>query len=91
MSSSSYRNEKPMYFLHLHIAGQKNCMWYSETATKFGLHPDVLFAHACDKEDGELNVGKLQIIGIPVIEAILVPCNSRDILTPEMQRVLKLA
>jgi hypothetical protein len=66
-------------------------MWYSETSTQFGMHPDVLFAHACDKEDGELNVGKLQIIGVPVIEAILVPCNSRDILTPEMQRVLKLA
>ena len=91
MSLSSYRNEKPMYFLHLHIAGQTNCMWYSETSTKFGLHPDVLFAHACDKEDGELNVGKLQIIGIPIVEAILVPCDSREILTADMQRVLNIA
>ena len=91
MSLSSYRNEKPMYFLHLHIAGQTNRMWYIETDTKFGLHPDVLFAHACDKEDGELNVGKLQIVGVPVIEAILVPCNSRDILTTDMQRVLNIA
>lgn len=62
MSSSSYRNEKPMYFLHLHIAGQTNCMWYSETDTKFGLHPDVLFAHACDKEDGELPHGRLVVM-----------------------------
>lgn len=80
-----------MYFLHLHIAGQPKCVWYSETKDKFGMHPDVLFAHACTKEDGELNVGKLQIIGVPVQEAIMVPCNSLDILTPDMQRVLNIA
>lgn len=91
MSLSSCRNEKPMYFLHLHIAGQKSCMWYSETKDKFGLHPDVLFAHACDKEDAELNIGKLQIIGVPVQEVILIPCNSAELLTLDMQRVLNIA
>lgn len=91
MSSSSYRKEKPTYFLHLHVAGQAKCMWYSETKDKFGMHPDVLFAHACEKEDAELNIGKLQIIGVPVVEAILVPCDSKDILTEAMQRVLNLA
>lgn len=66
-------------------------MWYSETKDKFGMHPDVLFAHACTKEDAELNVGKFQVIGVPVVEAIMVPCISRNILTPDLQRMLNIA
>jgi hypothetical protein len=92
MSSSSYHNTKgAMYFVHLHIVGQAKCMWYSETKDKFGVHPDVLFAHACNREDANQVVFKLGFVGVAVQEAILIPCDSSNILTTDMQRVLNLA
>lgn len=104
MSSSSYRSDTPTYFLHIHVQGLQTCMWYCESVekfvprtgarfehTKFGVHTDILFAHACDAEAGHVNVQKLIGAGVPVTEATLIPCDSVEILTPEMRRVLNLA
>lgn len=80
-----------MFFIHLHLRGHKDCVWYSEDGEKFGLFPNALGAVACDRSDAELNIQKLIVIGVPVVEAILIPCVSTELLTPEMRKVLNLA
>lgn len=93
MYSSSYPNypADQLFFVHIHILGSQQCVWYSEDGDKFGLFPNALGAVACTKDDATLNIQKLVAIGVPVVEGILIPCDSTEILTDAMRRVLNIA
>lgn len=79
------------YFMHVHVLGDRRCLWYMEDKRGGGLS-----FSACDAAEGTeaqclARAAMLQVYGVPVASVQLIGCDSKALLTHEMRKVLNLA